>query len=432
MKQYPLVPTVVLAALAAGSLWQSALAEEPRKAPNAPPMFIPFDVYPKHREAIGLNEDQMRELGRIAEGMGDAARHIESEMRARTEALQEALAKRPIEPEKAMERFQAVLAAENEMKALQFRSGLAAQNMLTPEQAEKMRVIAAKVLGPRDAGAGQNPAELRERLEQIRAELRKRTGGELTKDAVSALERVEQAAQQGNMEEAKKGMEGLLAKLGQGGEPRKKEGTTNPQPTAADIKEQIQKTEQDLAGADSGKRERIQQQLAKLRKMQEYLASNPDANRKEKSPGKGEPAPATFKGEGEKKPGQDKIAVKGEGEPKKFDKNAETPKRADAELRKRVEVALAEFQEAKAAGNHDAMEKITKSIESLLRESARDGSAKESSFKDGERKKESPKEGERKESAVKEGERKKEGQKDGERKEGAPKEGAVKDGAAKE
>src|SRR3978361_1844535 len=98
MKTYPILPTLILTALAAGSLWQSALAEEPsRRSLATPSMLFPFDAYAKHREAIGLSEDQVKEFGRIAEGMGDAARKLENERRERTEALQEVVSQRPID-----------------------------------------------------------------------------------------------------------------------------------------------------------------------------------------------------------------------------------------------------------------------------------------------------------------------------------------------
>ncbi|HEV7404283.1 MAG TPA: hypothetical protein VGO11_15180 [Chthoniobacteraceae bacterium] len=478
MKTYPVLPTLLLTALAAGSLWQSALAEEPsRRSLATPSMLFPFDVYAKHREAIGLSEDQVKELRRIAEGMGDAARKLEGERRERTEALQEAVAHRPIELDQAMQRFQGVLQVENEMKALQFRSGVAAQNLLSPEQAAKVQAIAAKTQGSRDgSNAGNEAGALREKLEQLKGELRKRGGGELSKDAVGTLERVEQAAQQGKLEEAKKQMEGLLAQLGRQGEARKgKEPATNAQPSAADIAQELGKVEKEVANtSDPEKRERLQQQLAKLHKMQEILAANSDPSRREKSTFKGDddkgkqpdrPEKGPFKGDGEGKDktapkkdseNKDKAPLKGDGENKekgKFDKNAENTKRPDPELRKRVEGALAEFQEAKAAGNREGMEKITKAIESLLRDSAReggsskdgerkkegtkdgaqkDGDRKEGAVKDGERKKEGPKDGDLKEGAVKDGARKDAPQKDGERKEGEIKDGAAKDGARKE
>ena len=92
MKRPPVLPTLILTALAAGNLWHSALARGAVAPPARDPfMLFPFEAYAKHREAIGLNEDQMKELGRIAEGMGDAARKLESERRERTEALQEAV-----------------------------------------------------------------------------------------------------------------------------------------------------------------------------------------------------------------------------------------------------------------------------------------------------------------------------------------------------
>lgn len=433
MKRPPVLPTLLLTALAAGSLWQSALAEEPsRRSLATASMLVPFDAYAKHREAIGLSEDQVKELGRISEGMGDAARKLDNERRERAQALQEAVSQRPIDMEKAMMRFQAVLQAENEMKALQFRSGLAAQNLLSPEQAAKAQAIAAKTQSSRDGSNGEAGA-VRERLEQLKGELRKRGGGELSKDSVGTLERVEQAAQQGKLEEAKKQLEGLIVQLGHAGDARgkeKKETGGNAQPSLAEIQDQASKIKAKLAETtDPEAREHLQQQLAKFHAMQERLAGA--ADRPEKGPSKGDgenKEKGSFnKGDGENKEkrkqpdGQEKGTVKGEGDAKekgKFDKNAENTIRPDSDLRKQVDVALGAFQEAKAAGNHEGMEKIAKAIESLLQDSARDGGGKnDGAFKDGSRKEGAPKDGAPKEGSTKEGFRK----------EAAPKEGAAKE-----
>ncbi len=392
MKRPPVLPALILIALAAGSLSQSAPAEEPsRRPPAAPFMLFPFEAYAKHREAIGLNEDQVKEMGRIAEGMGDAARKLENERRERTEALQETVSQHPIDMEKAMTRFQAVLQVENEMKALQFRSGLAVQNLLSPEQAAKAQAIAAKTQGSRD-GTNAEAGAVREKLEQLKGELRKRGGGELPKEAVGSLERVEQAAQAGKMDEAKKQLEGLLAQLAHAGEARgkdKKETGGNAQPSLAEIQEQASKVKAKLAETtDPELRERLQQQLAKFHSMQERLAGAAD-----------HPEKGAFKGDGEKgkqADGQEKGAAKGDGETKdkgKFDKNAENAKRADPELRKQVEIALGAFQEAKAAGNREGMEKIAKAVESLLENSARDAGGKgDGTLKNGASKDAAPKE----------------------------------------
>jgi hypothetical protein len=298
MKRFPLVPTILLAA---GLLSPSAQAQEPSKRPApAPPALIPFEAFVKFREALGLSEDQVREIGRIAEGMGDAGRKLESERRERTEALQEALAQRPIDLEKAMPRFQGVLQVENEMKALQFRSMVAAQNVLSPEQAEKVRAIAAKMQGSRDGSPAGAAADLRERLDQIRVQLRKRHGGELPKEAVAMLERIEQAAQEGKLAEAKNQMEGLLAQLGNAGEaPKKnpKDPGANAQPSPAEINQAIMKTEKELAeSTEPGKREKLLQQLAKYHQIQARVAAGekskqPEGSEKPSKKGESETGP---------------------------------------------------------------------------------------------------------------------------------------------
>ena len=202
---------VAVAVLVAGVSAHRTVAEEGGRDPIAKTsVFLPFDFYPRHREDLGLNEEQVREMQRIADGMREAAQKLEGERAKRTKALQEAMDQKPIDVEKAMERFQAVLNAENELKVLQFRSGIAMRNALRPEQLAKLQLLATKDSAGRVAGAR---AVLNERVQQLRAEIHGRTGGEPPPELVEQIKQIEQATKDGRFSEAKGQLEQVLRRL---------------------------------------------------------------------------------------------------------------------------------------------------------------------------------------------------------------------------
>ena len=207
-----LPPILALATLAAAPLWPMASAEEPPRGPSShDALFLPLDFYPTHREALRLSDDQMRELQRIAEGMRGPAEKLEAEMRDRGRALHEIISRNPVDADAAMERFKAVLQAENEMKALQFRSRIAMRRVLTPEQNEKAQRLAASERPP---SGGSGAAEIQEKLQLVRQEIRRRSpGGEPPREALEMIERIEQAVRQGHLQEAGKQLDSILGHL---------------------------------------------------------------------------------------------------------------------------------------------------------------------------------------------------------------------------
>jgi hypothetical protein len=205
------IQTLAIAALAAGNFAHRTIAEEAGRdiAPQAP-VFLPFDFYPRHYEQLGLNEEQVRDMRRIEEGMREITRKLEGERAKRTKALQESMAQTPIDVEQAMERFQAVLNAENELKGIQFRTGIVMRNLLSREQLKKVQVLAAKEGASRGAGVRE---VINERLEQLRAEIQKRTGGEPSPEIIERIKQIDQAATEGRFGEAKNQLEQVLRDL---------------------------------------------------------------------------------------------------------------------------------------------------------------------------------------------------------------------------
>ena len=198
-------------ALLASHLAPKPLAEEaPREPVAKATIFLPFDFYTRNRDALGLTAEQAREMERLAKEMREPAQKLDRERANRTKTLAEAMAQNPIDPDLAMARFQAVLEAENESKALQFRSGIAMRNNLTSDQLRKLQLLATKDAA-RLAGG---PAILNDRIQQLRSELQKRSGG-APPAVMGQLKQIEQTLREGRAGDAKTQLEQLLRELRQ-------------------------------------------------------------------------------------------------------------------------------------------------------------------------------------------------------------------------
>ena len=314
-------------------------------------MFLPLDFYPKHREALGLSDDQVREMQGIAQGMREPAEKIEAEMRERTKALHEAVQQNPVDREKVMHSFEKVLQAENQMKMLQFRTRIAMRGQLTPEQYSKAAALAKKEGVARGGGSA---GELQAKLQQVREELRKRTGGsELPREIVEKLERIEQAAKQGRVDEAREQLDAILRHLREesGSRPpaqgKRPEGASQPggevEQRMRMLAEKMEKT------TDPEQREQLQQQMRKLRENQQRASAGTDRKRPE---GAAQADGAELK--------------------KRIHQIAEMAERTDnPEVRERLQGAVRGLREAAESGNREAIEKIMRSIEPVLRESGK-------------------------------------------------------------
>jgi Spy/CpxP family protein refolding chaperone len=204
---------IVFALVVASAIFASpAYAGEPSSDPVATKViFVPFDFYPRHRDELGLNDEQTREMQRLSDQVRDSAVALEAERRERTKALQDAMAHDPIDPRNAMELFEAVVKVENELKALQFRNGIAMRNLLTPAQIAKLSPLATK---DKASGIATTSGVLDEKLQQLRAEIGKRShGGEPTREVVARVEQIEQLARQGRVAEAKTQIDEMLRDL---------------------------------------------------------------------------------------------------------------------------------------------------------------------------------------------------------------------------
>jgi hypothetical protein len=210
MKRRYLEALVIATLLMGGIAHQTSAGEGGRETTGQAAIFLPFDFYPRHREELGLNEEQVREMQRIADSTRESAQILEGERGKRTKALQETMSRNPVSVESAMERFQAVLEAENELKSLQFRSGIEMRNTLRPEQLKNLHALATKDGASRGVAMR---ADFSERLRQLRAEIHKLSGGEPSPEVVEQIKEIEQAARDGRFGQAKNQLEQLLRRL---------------------------------------------------------------------------------------------------------------------------------------------------------------------------------------------------------------------------
>jgi Spy/CpxP family protein refolding chaperone len=209
------VRLLAAALVCATSFAPRAIAQDaPTKKKHAPgsdtAMFVPFDFYARHGKALSLTSDQQQAQRQIGDSLQADARRLEEDRLRRTQALQTLLAQNPVEVDRAMAAFRAVLEAENELKALQFRSGLAMRNTLTPAQLAQVAELAAKDSADRIGGAR---AALARRVQELRSEVHQRTNGNPPAEIVARIEQVETSAREGRFSEAKTQLESVLRRL---------------------------------------------------------------------------------------------------------------------------------------------------------------------------------------------------------------------------
>lgn len=324
----PTSAVFIIAALITLAPPTAVFAAEPESRPAPPGIgFVPPDFYPKHREELGLSDEQMQAMKQTVEGMRERGEKIQAELRDRSQALQTEIGKTPVDPEKAMERFRAMLQAENEMKGLQFGTQLALRKVLRPEQEEKIRDL-VKNGGPSPEGSAAR--ELREKLQKVRQEIARRSGGNIPREGVEMLERIEQNVRQGNTVEAKGQLENLLRNL-----EGREAGGPQPQP---DLSRQLAKLQEALKNTNE-RLERMEQ------KMQKSPAPQGDVEkRREGGPQK-----------------------EGAAMEKQVRRMAEAAERTDdPQKREKLQGAINQLREAASAGNREAVEKILRSVEPLL------------------------------------------------------------------
>lgn len=372
-----LIASLVLLTFFPAAHQQSALAAEPARVQvNYGIGFLPLDFYIDRREQLGIDEDQAQAMKKIIENMREPGEKLAKEMEERTKALQEAVGQNPVNAEAAMERFKAVIDVENQMKAMQFRARMEMRQLLKPEQYEKVSAMAAKAQQSKQGGASGN---IQDKLKQVRQQLAQHTGGNVPREVVEQLERIEQAAKQGHGAEAEKQLNALLQQL-KGG---KGHGQAN-------VEQQMRQLEEAMKNAKSPEeREQIEQHMRKLRESAEAGGKNAQAGSKghgqaniEQQMRKLEEAMKNAKSPEEREKIEQHMRKLREaagqhakGAPhaggadleKTIRQIAEAAEHTDKpEVREQLKGAIAKLKEAAAAGKPEVVQEILRAIKPML------------------------------------------------------------------
>src|SRR5258708_164477 len=131
-----ILPFLALSLLA---LFRAAAAPNPIESELIPPDFL-F----AQREALGLNETQLRDIQATVQDVQPKFAALKGQLEERMKAFQEALHQAQPDITQAEDKLRAMLAQENEMKVLQVHLLLTLRSKLTPEQLEKARQLRAQ------------------------------------------------------------------------------------------------------------------------------------------------------------------------------------------------------------------------------------------------------------------------------------------------
>lgn len=288
-------------------------------------VLLPLDFYLDNAKGLGLSEEQQSEIQRILEGMREPGEKLAAEVNDRTLALHEAVAQNPVEIDKAVERFKAVIQAEDEMKMLQFQVRMKMRAVLTPEQFEKVKTGVAKA-GQKGASSG----NVVNKLQQIREQINQHFKGEVPQELVSKLNQIEKTARQGHPEEAGEQLDAVLKYLTSG----KDAGRDG-------VKQQFRKLEEALKNtSDPAEREQIEQKMRKLRESVEGGKNSEEASNK----------------------GREELE-------KQMQRIAEMAEHTDnLEVREQLQAALGKLREAAASGNKEVVNDILAAVKKLIQE----------------------------------------------------------------
>jgi Spy/CpxP family protein refolding chaperone len=108
------------------------------------PRLIKPETLTAHRESLAFTAEQETELTRIYESAKAEAGPLDEAVRKEEAALTELLRGESLETSAAESNFSALLAAENRLKQLQFKTLLALRSVLTPEQIEKAAALESR------------------------------------------------------------------------------------------------------------------------------------------------------------------------------------------------------------------------------------------------------------------------------------------------
>lgn len=247
-----LIPATLVCVLA-GFTVAKATAEPTPVTVSHGIMFLPPDFYHDHREALGLNEDQLREMQRIADVTNKEVAGLKGDMEERTKALHEVMDKHPANAGVAAAKLRELLEVESVIKVEQLGARIAIRNVLNADQFAKLTQIVRTATTGKEGGTS---AKLKEMFEQVKQEIRRRSErGEPPRELMEQLEQIEKSFHDGNLDGAERHLDRILRTLrGESGEHRE-QGARDEE---AERRERSERTEKGPRGEGPGRGEEME------------------------------------------------------------------------------------------------------------------------------------------------------------------------------
>lgn len=163
---------LVLLVLLALAVLASRAAED---AAGLKSVLPPPEFYTRHKDSLNLTQAQGQSLREVLDTMNRDFRAAQADLTARSRELEAAVENASLPADEVTRKLHALLQAENRAKEIRFNASLAARRLLTDEQWQKTRTLAAAAAPPRArTGPTADMAEearmaLQQKLERVRA-----------------------------------------------------------------------------------------------------------------------------------------------------------------------------------------------------------------------------------------------------------------------
>lgn len=191
-------------------LWAGmALGQESPADPLQLLLFRP-EILVQHRERIGLTDEQLKTIRVHVEQTAPTAKEQDAKLKDAIGRLAASLSAEKIDEQVALERLDAVLAEEKQLKHLQMQLLIRIRNELTVDQRK-----AAAGIQPNTISGKALESRLRAKVSRIEKEVRARAQAQKPPfDAVGLMQKFPELMQRGQVAEAEALLDNVIAMLG--------------------------------------------------------------------------------------------------------------------------------------------------------------------------------------------------------------------------
>ncbi len=171
-------------------------------------LLIPPEVLFRHRQDIGLSEEQVSQIRSRVQAARPAMQGVRQRAHTEMGRLAELLSAEKVNQEEALNQLDRVLSVENEQKRLHLKIMIQIRNSLTSEQIEKAKTHLRR---PAHPGVQQR---LKAKLTRIEADIRSRAqAGQPPFEAVGLMQKFPELMQSGQVEVAEALLDRVIALL---------------------------------------------------------------------------------------------------------------------------------------------------------------------------------------------------------------------------